>query len=114
MNDINNLIASIKAILVNNNLDELSLGDPNQLDDPTFVIWYDNHGIPYDDPVIKVMRDGFGLSLEVEARDFCETVSIQDYDIDRLEWWQGIHANMLEILQREGTQPVLTGNSKKN
>lgn len=102
MNNISNLKASITAILVNNNLDELSLGEPGQLNDPTSVIWYDNHGIPYDDPVIKVIRDNSGLSLEVAARDFDDTVTIQDHDIDRLEWWCGIHANVLEILERDG------------
>lgn len=102
MNNISNLIDSITAILVNNNLDELSLGEPDQLDDPTFVIWYDNHGIPYDDPIIKVIRDNSGLSFVVNARDFDNTVTIQDHDIDRLEWWCGIHANVLEILERDG------------
>lgn len=102
MNNISNLKASITAILVNNNLDELSLGEPGQLNDPTSVIWYDNHGIPYDDPVIKVIRDNSRLSLEVAARDFDDTVTIQDHDIDRLEWWCGIHANVLEILERDG------------
>ncbi len=95
-------MASVTAILTNNNLSELSLGDIDELTDPTYVIWYDNHGAPYDDPIIKVIRDGEGLAFEVDARDFGNTVTVQDYDVDRLEWWQGIHDNILEVLQRDG------------
>lgn len=102
MNNINNLMASIAAILTHNNISELSLGDIDELNDPTYVIWYDNHGTPYDDPVIKVMRDDEGLSFEVDARDFGNTITVQDYDIDREEWWKGIRDNMLEVLQRDG------------
>lgn len=102
MNNISNLTASISAILKNNNLHELSLGDIGELSDPTYIIWWDNNGTPYEDPVIKVTSDNDGLSFEVDARDFGDAVTVQDYDIDRLEWWQGIHANMLEVLQRDG------------
>lgn len=104
MNNISDLMASITTILTNNNLSELSLGDIDELTDPTYVIWYDNNGSPYDDPVIKVMRDDEGLSFEVDARDFGNTVTVQDYDVDRLEWWQGIRDNILEVLQRDGTR----------
>lgn len=103
MNNISDLTASILAILKNNNLNELSLGDITELSDPTYIIWWDNNGTPYEDPVIKVTSDNDGLSFEVDARNFGNTVTIQDYDIDRLEWWQGIHANMLEVLRRDGT-----------
>ena len=101
MNNISNLTASISTILKNNNLHELSFGDVTELSDPTYIIWWDNNGTPYEDPVIKVTSDNDGLSFEVDARDFGDTVTVQDYDIDRLEWWQGIHANMLEVLQRD-------------
>lgn len=104
MNNISNLMASVTAILTNNNLNELSLGDIDELTDPTYVIWYDNNGSPYDDPIIKVMRDDEGLSFEVDARDFGNTITIQDCDIDRLEWWQSIRDNILEVLQRDGTR----------
>lgn len=102
MYNISNLMASITAMLKNNNLPELSLGDIDELSDPTYIIWYDNNGTPYDDPVIKVMLHDEELSFEVDARDFGNTITVQDYDIDRLEWWKGIHANMLEVLQRDG------------
>lgn len=102
MNNISNLTASVTAILKNNNLNEFSLGDIDELSDPTYIIWWDNHGTPYEDPVIKVTSNGDGLSFEVEARDFDNTITVRDCDIDRLEWWQGIHANLLEVLQRDG------------
>lgn len=102
MNNISNLTASVTAILKNNNLNEISLGDIGELVDPTYIIWWDNNCTPYEDPVIKVTSDEDGLSFEIDARDFGNTVTVQDYDIDRLEWWQGIHANMLEVLQRDG------------
>lgn len=102
MTNISNLMASISAILKNNNLNELSLGDIDELSDPTYIIWWDNSGTPYEDPVIKVTSDDDGLSFELDARDFGNTVNVQDWDIDRLEWWQGIHANLLEVLQRDG------------
>lgn len=102
MNNISDLTASVSAILKNNNLNELSLGNIDELSEPTYIIWWDNNCTPYEDPVIKVMNDGDGLSFEVEARNFGNTVTVQDYDIDRVEWWQSIHANMLEVLQRDG------------
>lgn len=102
MNNISDLTASISAILKNNNLNELSLDDMDELSDPTYIIWWDNNCTPYEDPVIKVTSNEDGLSFEIDARDFGNTITVQDYDIDRLEWWQGIHANMLEVLQRDG------------
>lgn len=102
MNNINNMMTSITVILKNNNLKELSLGDIDELSDPTYIIWYDNDCTPYEDPVIKITRDDSGLSFEVDARDFGNTVTIQDYDIDRLEWWQSIHACVLEVLEQDG------------
>lgn len=102
MNNITSLKASISAILKNNNLNELPLGDIDELSDPTYVIWWDNNCTPYEDPVIKVTSDEEGLSFEVDPRDFDNTVTVWDCDIDRLEWWQGIRENMLEVLQRDG------------
>lgn len=102
MNNPSNLMASIAAILQNNGLTELRIEDYGQLNDSTYIIWFDNDGVPYDDPVVKVMVEGSSLSVEVEAREFAENVTLQDYDIDRLEWWRGIHANILEVLQRDG------------
>jgi len=102
MNNPSNLMAAIAAILQNNGLTELRIEDYGQFNDPTYIIWFDNDGVPYDDPVVKVMVEDSGLSVEVEAREFAENVTLQDYDIDRLEWWRGIHANILEVLQRDG------------
>ena len=42
------------------------------------------------------------ISVEVEARDFSNNVTLQDYEIDRLEWWQGLHAGVLGILEKDG------------
>ena len=59
-----------------------------------------------------------GISVEVEARGFGSTITVCDYDIDRIEWWEGIRANMLEVLERDGRRrcPVcgkpLKGNRK--
>ena len=72
MNSIENLQTAIRNILTSNRLTELCLGEPGELEDPTYIIWYDN------------------------------TITVYDYDIDRIEWWEGIHANILEVLERDG------------
>lgn len=102
MNNISNIMAAIVAIFNNNGLTELSLGNYNELNDPAYVIWYDNDGYPYDDPVVKVMVEDSEISVEVEAREFGNTVTLQSHEIDRLEWWLCIHASMLEVLEQDG------------
>lgn len=118
MKRIEDLQAAVRNILVNNGLTELSLGEPDELEDPTYIIWYDRHCEPNDDPVSKVCLEDTGLSVEVEARGFGGTITVCDYDIDRIEWWEGIRANLLEVLERDGRRrcPVcgkpLKGNRK--
>ena len=102
MDNISNIMAAIVAIMKNNGLTELSLGDYAEQEDPTFIIWFDNDGTPYDDPAIKVIVENSEISVEVEARDFSNNVTLQDYEIDRLEWWQGLHAGVLRILETDG------------
>ena len=41
MDCIKDLQDAIRNILVNNGLTELCLGEPDELDDPTYIIWYD-------------------------------------------------------------------------
>ena len=101
MDNISNIMASVVAILTNNGLTELSL-EYNELNDPAYVIWYDNDGYPYDDPVVKVMVEDSEITVEVEAREFGNTVTLQSHEIDRLEWWQCIHASVLEVLEQDG------------
>lgn len=102
MNNISNIMAAIVAILKNNGLTELSLENYDELNDPAYIIWFDDDGTPYDDPAIKVIVENSEISVEVEARDFSNNVILQDYEIDRLEWWQGIHACVLEVLENDG------------
>ena len=85
MDSISNIMAAIVAILKNNGLTELSLGDYAEQEDPTFIIWFDNDGTPYDDPAIKVIVENSEISVELEARDFSNNVTLQAYEIDRLE-----------------------------
>lgn len=108
MDNISNIMAAIVAIMKNNGLTELSLGDYAEQEDPTFIIWFDNDGTPYDDPAIKVIVENSEISVEVEARDFSNNVTLQDYEIDRLEWWQGLHAGGVED-SRNGWQTPLSG-----
>ena len=96
MDNISNIMAAIVAILKNNGLTELSLGDYAEQEEPTFIIWFDNDGTPYDDPVIKVIVADSEVSVEVEARNFTNNA------IDRLEWWQNIHTSVLEVLENDG------------
>ena len=49
MNNVKSIQGSIVAILMNNNLDELSLDGIEELADPVYVIWYDNDGTPHED-----------------------------------------------------------------
>lgn len=102
MDNISNLMASIVAILKNNGLTELSLENYDELNDPAYIIWFDNDGMAYDDPVVKVMVENSQVSVEVEARQFGNTVTVQDHEIDRLEWWKCIHACVLEVLEQDG------------
>lgn len=102
MDNISNIMASIVAILKNNGLTELSLGNYEELYDPAYVIWFDDDGNPYDDPVIKVIVEDSEVSVELEARNFSNNVTLQAYEINRLEWWQQIHACVLEVLDSDG------------
>ena len=102
MDNISNIMASIVAILKNNGLTELSLGNYDELYDPAYIIWFDDDGNPYDDPVIKVIVEDSVVSVELEARNFSNNVTLQAYEINRLEWWQQIHACVLEVLESDG------------
>lgn len=102
MDNISNIMAAIVAILKNNGLTELSLENYDELNDPAYIIWFDDDGTPYDDPVIKVIVENSEISVELEARNFSNNVTIQAYEIDRLEWWRGIHACVLEVLEKDG------------
>lgn len=102
MDNISNIMASIVAIFNNNGLTELPLENYDELNDPAYVIWFDDDGSPYDDPVIKVIVEDDQISVEVEARNFSNNVVLQDHEIDRLEWWQCIHASLLEVLEQDG------------
>lgn len=104
MDNISNIMAAIVAILKNNGLTELSLGDYTEQYDPTFIIWFDDDGTPYDDPAIKIIVEDSEISVELEARDFSNNVTLQAYEIDRLEWWQGLHAGVLGILEKDGNR----------
>ena len=102
MDNISNIMAVIVAILKNNGLTELSLENYDELNDPAYIIWFDDDGTPYDDPVIKVIVENSEISVELETRNFSNNVTLQDYEIDRLEWWQCIHACVLEVLENDG------------
>ena len=102
MNNQSDIMASIVAILANNGLTELSMENYDELHDPAYIVWFDDDGTPYDDPVIKVMIEDNTVSVEVEARQFANNVTLQDYEINRPEWWRQIHASVLEVLERDG------------
>lgn len=119
-NNIETVIASITAILHNNGLSELSLGDTDELTEPTNVVWYDKDGNPYDDRVTGVFWDGEELSLEVEASEFSQRERIYSYDFafSNIDWLRGVRDNMLEVFQRDGRRrcpacgKVLSGEDK--
>ena len=75
-------MAAIVAIFNNNGLTELSFGDYDELNAPAYIIWFDDDGIPYDDPVVKVMVEDDHISVEVEARNFSNNAVIQGHEID--------------------------------
>ncbi|MCO7114012.1 hypothetical protein NIB75_19715 [Bacteroides uniformis] len=64
---------------------------------------------------MKVYLENEGIAVEVEARSFGNTITVYDYDIDRIEWWKGIHANILEVLERDGKRrcPAQVGRSRE-
>lgn len=102
MDNISNIMASIVAIFKNNGMTELSLENYDELNNPAYIIWFDDDGSPYDDPVIKVTVEYDQISVEVEARNFSNNVVLQGHEIDRLEWWQCIHTSVLEVLEQDG------------
>lgn len=102
MDNQSDIMASIVAILANNGLTELGMGNYDELCDPAYIVWFDDDGTPYDDPVIKVMVEDNTVSVEVEARNFSNNVTLQDYEINRLEWWRQIHSSVLEVLEEDG------------
>ena len=102
MDNISNLMAAIVAILKNNGLTELSLENYDELNDPAYIIWFDDDGTPYEDPVIKVIIEDSEVCVELEARNFSNNVTLQAYEIDRLGWWKCIHACVLEVLEQDG------------
>ena len=102
MDNISNIMAAIVTILKNNGLTELSLENYDELNDPAYIIWFDDDGTPYDDPVTKVIVENSEISVELEARNFSNNVTIQACEIDRLEWWQCIHTCVLEVLENDG------------
>lgn len=114
------LIASMEAILRNNNLNELQLGDTDELTEPTNIVWYDKNGCPYDDRVTGVFIEDGELALEVEASQFSHPERIYRYDFafTNPDWLQNIRDNMLEVLQQDGRRrcpacgKVLTGENK--
>lgn len=107
MDNISNIMAAIVTILKNNGLTELSLENYDELNDPAYIIWFDDDGTPYDDPVTKVIVENSEISVELEARNFSNNVTIQAYEIDRLEWWQCIHTCVLEVLENDGKRRCL-------
>ncbi len=102
MDNISNLMAAIVAILKNNGLTEISFGDYEDQEDPTFIIWFDNDGTPYDDPVVKVIVKDSEITVEVDARDFSNNVTLQAYEIDRLGWWECLKASIRGVPQHAG------------
>lgn len=95
------LLASIKELMTSNNLTEVDL---SQLDEdqtePVYVIWQDRRCDLYDDPVLKVLLDEDSLSLEVDARDFGNTIRLYEDDFaHEVNWLTGIRDNMIEVLQ---------------
>ena len=116
MDCIKDLQAAIRSILVNNGLAELCLGEPDELDGPTYIIWYDRHCEPNEDPVLKVCLEDEGIAVEVEARSFGNTITVYDYDIDRIEWWKAfmpIFWKCWNVTASAGVRPV-AGRSRKS
>lgn len=105
---ISMLIVSLEAILRNNNLTELPLvineDEDEDEDDTTYVIWYDEDGYPYDDPVTKVLLEEDALCLEVAAREFKdpERLDCDAFPFKHTPWLESIRENMLEMLERDG------------
>lgn len=95
------LLASIKDLMTSNNLTEVDLSvlDAEQTE-LAYVIWYDNDATPYDDPVLKVLLDEDSLSLEVDARNFGNTIRLYEDDFaHKVNWLSCIRDNMIEVLE---------------
>ena len=77
MDCIKDLQDAIRNILVNNGLTELCLGEPDELNDLTYIIWYDRQCGPHEDPVLKVYLENEGIA--VAASGSCSARSAPRY-----------------------------------
>lgn len=106
MRNINDFKKVIADLLTDNGLTHISLKDPGEGHGQIFIIWFDNDGNPYDDPISDVRLKDSGLFFEVNARSYGNTITVPDDEINRLEWWEEIHAGVLRALQRDGKSGI--------
>lgn len=94
----NALIGSIKTILRNNSLDEISISDSF---DKTYVVWWSDKSNIYDGEVLLVrLREG-RLSFVVDSENFTDEVELfedSDFALESPIWLDCIRENILEAL----------------
>ncbi len=92
------ITASIVRILANNNLQELEI--PEEIEEPTYVVYFGDHGEGYDCPVKKVCIEDGALSLLVEFDEDGEgVIYASDLGCRNLDWLNGIRENILSTLE---------------
>ena len=92
------LLASIKTILKNNNLDEITISD---CDDKTYVPWWDGKGHINEGEVILVRLQKEKLSFAIDTEGYFGELELHEDDDFAFEnpiWLNSIRDNILEML----------------
>ena len=92
------LLASIKTILKNNNLDEITISDS---DDKTYVPWWDSKGHINEGEVILVRLQKEKLSFIIDAEGYFGELELHEDDDFAFEnpiWLNTIRDSILESL----------------
>lgn len=92
------IILSIATIFANNNLDELEISE--EIDDPAYVVYFDDNGAGYDCKVHKVYIENGQLSLFVinDDDDIQAMVYSSELGCENLDWLNNIRKDILFTL----------------
>ena len=91
------LLGSIKAIMRNNGLDEISVSD---CCDKTIVPWWNNKDYLCEGQVIMVCLTDNGLSILLDSEDFCQNIELfeDSFALENPVYLNNIRDNIIEAL----------------
>ena len=91
------LLASIKTIMRNNGLEEISVSD---CCDKTIVPWWSNKDYLYEGEVILVCLNDDRLSIILDSQDFCQNIELfeDSFALENPIYLNNIRDNIIEAL----------------